>query len=301
MNRKILVAMFYRSLIIGLFILFRMSTLNASVLNSISQEAMLALYDFRFHHADSLIQNIEETYPDHYLPHLTRANYYWWKIISEDPGSNQQQLYISSLYNAENFVMEWVRSKQYEYADVFHFINLYALKARLDLINGEYTSALRHMKNCVDYIGLSLGREELHENFYLTSGLYNYMTEYGSRRYPFLRLYALMYPKGNMKLGINQLEIAARSLDPVLQTEARYFLMKIFLELEQDYQKAIEHAGWLTGKYPGNPIYLYYYYELLSLSNQEAEADAIRKLYFERIQSNTNLSSGQRNYLEGLL
>jgi tetratricopeptide (TPR) repeat protein len=277
------------------------STLNASVLNSISQEAMLALYDFRFHHADSLIQNMEETFPDHYLPHLTRANYYWWKIISEDSGSNQQQLYVSSLYIAENFVKEWASSKQYEYADVFHFINLYALKARLDLINGEYTKALRHMKSCVDYIGLSLGREELHENFYLTSGLYNYMSEYGSRRYPFLRLYALMYPKGNMKLGINQLEVAARSLDPVLQTEARYFLMKIFLDLEQDYQKALEHAGWLTGKYPGNLIYLYYYYELLSLSNQEAEADAIRKLYFKRIQSNTNLNSGQRNYLEGLL
>lgn len=291
----------YLILTICLSIPLNASILNASFLNSLSAEAMLALYDFRFHHADSLIQNMEETSPDHYLPHLTRANYYWWKIISENPGIEQQQLYLISLNNAENIVKQLVRRKQYDYADVFHFINLYALRARLDLINGGYTKALRHMKNCVDFIGLSLGREEIHENFYLTSGLYNYMTEYGSRSYPFLRLYALMYPKGNMRLGIIQLETAAKSLDIVLQTEARYFLMKIYLELEQDHQKALDHASWLTGKYPENLIYLYHYFELLSLSNQEAKADLIRKLYFERIQSNTHLSSDQRNYLEGLL
>ena len=291
----------YQYLIIILLVLIRMSTANASGLHTISEKAMTALYDFRFHHADSLIQNIEKAFPDHYLPHLTRANYYWWKIISENPGSDHQKLYLTSLANAERIVKQLVKNKQYDYADVFHFINLYALKARLDLINGEYTKALRHMKNCVDYIGLSLGREELHENFYLTSGLYNYMTEYGSRRYPFLRLYALMYPKGNMKLGINQLEIAARSLDPVLQTEARYFLMKIFLELEQDHQKALEYAGWLTEKYPANLIYLYHYYELLSLNNLDKKANAIRKSFFEQIQNNNQLSSGQRQYFRNLL
>ena len=212
MIRRVTTSSIYNRLIIILIILLRVSTINASCINSLSAEAMLALYDFRFHHADSLIQNMEETFPDHFLPHLTRANYYWWKIISENPGSEQQQLYLSSLNNAENIVKQLVRRKQYDYADVFHFINLYALRARLDLINGAYTKALRHMKNSLDFIGLSLGREEIHENFYLTSGLYNYMTEYGSRSYPFLRLYALMYPKGNMRLGISQLETAASCL-----------------------------------------------------------------------------------------
>jgi len=301
MIRKITTVIIYRSLIIWLFILFRVSLLTASGLTSLSHETMLALYDFRFHHADSLIHIMEETSPDHYLPHLTRANYYWWRIISENPGLDLQQFYISNLNNAENIIRQMVKDKQYDYADVFHFINLYALRARLDLINGEYTKALMHMKNCVDFIGLALGREQIHENFYLTSGLYNYMTEYGSRRYPFFRLYILMYPKGNMKLGISQLETAAKSQDLVLQTEARYFLMKIFLELEQDHQKALEHAGWLATKYPGNLIYLYHYHELLSVNNQEAKANAIRKLYFERIKSNTHLSSVQRQYLEGLL
>jgi hypothetical protein len=293
--------MFSRCLIIGLFILIRVSTLNASGLNSLSQEAILAVNDFRFHHADSLIQTLEKTFPDHYLPHLTRANYYWWKIITENPASDHQQRYLNSLSNAENIVRQLVKTRQYNYADVFHFINLYALRARLDLLNGDFTRAMRHLKNSVDYIGLSLGREEFHENFYLTSGLYNYMTEYGSKRYPFLRLYALMYPRGNMDLGLSQLEIAAKSQNLILQTEARYFLMKIFLELEQDHQKALEHAEWLTEKYPGNLIYLYHYQGLLSQSNQDERANVARKLYFERIESNTHLNPVQRQYLKGLL
>ncbi|MBW6478107.1 MAG: hypothetical protein K0B37_01660 [Bacteroidales bacterium] len=290
-----------RGLIMGLIILIRVSTLNASGLNSLSQEAILAINDFRFLHADSLIQTLEKTFPDHYLPYLTRANYYWWKIISENPGPDQQQLYLNNLNNAENIIRQMVHTREYYYADVFHFINLYALRARLDLLNGEYTKAMRHLKNCVDYIGLSLGREEFHENFYLTSGLYNYMTDYGSKRYPFLRLYALMYPRGNMNLGLSQLETAARSQNLILQTEAHYFLMKIFLELEQDHQKALDHAKWLTEKYPGNLIYLYHYHELLSLNHQDEKANAIRELYFERIQNNIHLSPGQRMYLEDLL
>jgi len=301
MIRRLTTSKFYHYLIIILFGLIRMSTANASGLHAISEKAMTALYDFRFHHADSLIQNMEENFPDHYLPHLTRANYYWWKIVSENPGSEHRQLYLTSLANAEKIVKQLVKNKQYDYADVFHFINLYALRARLDLINGEYIKALRHMKNCVDYIGLSLGREKIHENFHLTSGLYNYMTEFGSTRYPLLRLYALMYPRGNIKLGISQLETAAKSPDLVLQTEARYFLMKIFLELEQDHQKALEYAGWLTAKYPGNLIYLYHYHELLSLNHQDEKANAIRELYFERIQNNIHLSPSQRMYLKDLL
>ena len=301
MIRRLTTSKFYHYLIIILFGLIRMSTANASGLHAISEKAMTALYDFRFHHADSLIQNIEKAFPYHYLPHLTRANYYWWKIISENPGSDQQQLYLNSLNNAEYTVRQIFMAREYDYADVFHFINLYALKARLDLLNGSYAKALRHMKNCVDFIGLSRGREELHDDFYLTSGLYNYLTEYGSAKYPFLRLYTLMYPKGNMRLGISQLETAARSQDPVIQTEAHYFLMKIFLELEQDYQKALEYAGWLATKYPGNLIYLYHYHELLSLNNLDEKANAIRILYFKRIHSNIHLSPGQQNYLEGLL
>jgi len=291
----------YQYLIFILFILIRMSTLNASVLNTLSHDAMLALYDFRFHHADSLIQNMEENFPDHYLPHLTRANYYWWKIITDNPDPDQQQLYLASLTNAEKITRQLVNEKQYDFADVFHFINLYALRARLDIVNGEYMKALRQMKNCIDYIKLSLGKEENNENFYLTSGLYNFMTEYGSRRYPILFLYTVMYPRGNMNLGISQLKTATSSNNKVLQTEARYFLMKIFLELEQDHQKALEHADWLTEKYPGNLIYLYHYYEILSLNNLEINAKEVRKNYFEEVQSNYQLSSRQRQYLRNLL
>lgn len=300
MIRKITSFIIYRSLFIWLFILFRVSMLNASGLTSLSLEAMLALYDFRFHRADSLIHIMEQTSPHHYLPHLTRANYYWWMIISENPGSDQQQLYLSSLNNAESIIRQMIRRKQYDYADVFYFINLYALRARLDLINGEYMKALRHMKNCVDYIELSLGREKIHESFYLTSGLYNYMTEYGSKRFPFLRLYALMYPRGNIKLGINQLEIAAKSQDLVLKTEARYFLMKIFLELEQDHQKALEHAGWLATKYPGNLIYLWHYHGLLLLNKKDNIARAAKYEFLEQLQNNNQISEKQRIYLRSL-
>jgi tetratricopeptide (TPR) repeat protein len=263
--------------------------------------ALIAIYDFRFHDADSLLNHMETNYRGSYLPHLVRAGFYWWLIISEDDSSVNKERYIASLSKAEISINTVFQNNSYYYKDIFHLINLYALKARLDLLNGNYLKALRHMKNCVDFIDISLGKEKAYPDFNLTSGLYNYLSDYGTRKYPFLVFYSLMYPRGNMLKGLEQLKVATQNDDEVIRTEAHYFLMKIYIELEKNYEEALYHASYLTEKHPGNLIFLYHYYQLLQLQGNAEMASEVKSDYKYQLKFNTHLSSRQKQYLIGLL
>lgn len=265
------------------------------------RKVMHALYDFRFQDADSLIATMEKAAADDYMPHLMRSHYNWWKLISQGTDEKSRREYLVSLDLAEKVINTAMKGEQYSNSDVFHFINLYALKARLDVINGDYLKAIRHMKNGVDYIKSSLGKESTYPDFYLTSGLYNYMTAYGSKRYPFLAVYALVYPRGDMVIGKTQLQIAALSLDPVIRTEANYFLMKILQELEQDYEGALKHALWLTRNYPNNLIFLYHHLSIVHQLQQNELAEALKNNYLLVLSANPNLNAAQRQYLRSLL
>ena len=277
------------------------SPLQANSVKRDANQAMIALYNFHFQVSDSIIRRMEKNFPEHYMPHLMRAQYYWWQIISNDLDLLQQGNYRASLVKAESLAKELVKTKNYNYNDVFQFINLYALKARIELLNSEYLRALRHMRNSVEFLELSIGRENIHPDFYLTSGLYNYMAEYGSRRYPFLMVYALFYPRGDMQKGLEQLKLAAYNSNIVIKTEAHYFLMKIFFELEQDFSQALQHAAWLVAEYPENLIYLYHYHEILLLLEKNELAAEIRKDFFELLNDNIQLNFSQRKYFGGLL
>jgi hypothetical protein len=263
--------------------------------------ALIAIYDFRFHDADSLLNHMETNYRGSYLPHLVRAGFYWWLIISEDDSSVNKERYIASLSKAEISINTVFQNNSYYYKDIFHLINLYALKARLDLLNGNYLKALRHMKNCVDFIDISLGKEKAYPDFNLTSGLYNYLSDYGTRKYPFLVFYSLMYPRGNMLKGLEQLKVATQNDDEVIRTEAHYFLMKIYIELEKNSEEALYQASYLTEKHPGNLIFLYHYYQLLQLQGKAEMASEVKSDYKYQLKFNTHLSSRQKQYLIGLL
>jgi hypothetical protein len=157
------------------------------------------------------------------------------------------------------------------------------------------------MKNCVDFIDISLGKEKAYPDFNLTSGLYNYLSDYGTRKYPFLVFYSLMYPRGNMLKGLEQLKVATQNDDEVIRTEAHYFLMKIYIELEKNYEEALYHASYLTEKHPGNLIFLYHYYQLLQLQGKAEMASEVKSDYKYQLKFNTHLSSRQKQYLIGLL
>ena len=258
---------------------------------------MVALYGFRFLKADSLSLQLLDNHPDNHLSHFARSHYYWWMMISLPPDNEAVAGFNNSIQRArELFDKKIAGEKNPGHSDLFYAISLSAMSARHDLMAGKYLRALNRGRNAYASIKHSLGQEETFDGLYLTSGLYHYMAEAAVSRYPFLRIYQLLFPAGDKKLGLSQLKKAADLDHPVWQTEATYFLMRIFLEMENDPEQALHYAETLTGRFPENLIYQYY--QMLALKEAGKEQDALdrRQVFSNAAMMNEGLSDIQRKY-----
>jgi hypothetical protein len=264
------------------------------------EETLLALYDFNFRKADSITSGILIEYPEQYLSHVARTNYLWWQIISQPVSGYAEKQYMESIAQAmalANRKKEVVISDQ----DLFYLISMYAMQARLDLKNGAYIRAMRNGRNAISHFERSRGKEATFHGFLLTSGLYNYMTDQAARKYPFLRIYSIFYPEGNRELGLTQLRKASQSEYLIWSTEANYFLMRLYLEMEQDPDQALGYASWLTSTYPSNLIYQYYHLVILiELGNAQAINEKKAEIRSVSL-SHSGITKEQRDYFLELI
>jgi tetratricopeptide (TPR) repeat protein len=263
-------------------------------------DASEALYEFRFKDADSIITKLELDYPDHFLPALARSQYHWWRIISQKESPTLRNDYLQSLEQAEENLLFHLNGKDPDNEQIFYLINMYASRARLDLLNNDYLKTLGHLRKSLDYINKSLNKENEYKPFLLTSGLYNYTLGYGQAKYPFLKLYSIWFHKGDALLGIRFLEKAAKGNDYISKTEANYFLMKIYMELEKKFHIALPYAKWLVDQYPDNMIYAYHYYKIAQALNLNIKAQTIKSGFNDFIKEDSQLNDEQINHLKDL-
>lgn len=261
----------------------------------LAEEVILALYGFDFQTADMLSSSLLSEHPDHYIAHFARVYYYWWMMVADPQPEKFEQAYRRHIMQAIPLARQAL-DREPDHAHAFFFINLHAMAARLDLQQGAWIRTMKNLRHCVVQVERSMGLEKEFPGFYLTSGLYNYMTVQAARRYPFLRLYSLLYPEGNRETGITQLREAFRSDYPLWKTEAGYFLMRIFLDEEHDPERAEAYASWLTETYPANLVFQYYHLQVLLAMGNEAAAIS-RKREIERMAlQHPTLSQAQRNH-----
>lgn len=264
------------------------------------EETMQALYCFDFFKADSISEVFLHRYPDHFMAYLSRANYYWWMILT-NPDSVDYSTRFNENVNRSVHFQSINCDQNPDFKTVFYSISLFAISARLELMNGNYFSALRRGMRSVNYIGYSHQKADYYQGFYLTTGLYLYILDLATRRNPLLRVYNLLYLPGDKETGIEYLMRASETDHFIWNTEANYFLMRIYEGVENEPNKSLNHSQVLVSKYPDNILFRYYH-----LMNLVAVAD-LEKYHSEAqdvidlIENHRGLSELQKMYLLGLL
>ncbi|MDX9941204.1 MAG: hypothetical protein RBS53_03195 [Bacteroidales bacterium] len=260
------------------------------------EETMQALYSFDFAKADARSAEMLIRFPDHYLAHFTRVQYLWWMIITQPHDKRLEEEFYQRLERSLS-ALKPLAGKEAAPRQNFYFINLYAMQARLFLTKKEYLRTIFSLKNCIDQIEATLGKEQAYLPFFLSSGMYNYMLEYARQKYSFLALYTLLYPPGDMKLGLEQLHIAARSDHFIWRTEARYLLMKIYQDLEQQPEKALPLVRALLEEHPSNLIFRWHYVKILEMMGKKEKAGEERLVLLRATYQATGLNESQHHHL----
>lgn len=143
---------------------------------------------------------------------------------------------------------------------------------------GESFSAVNYTRRSFSLIKKGFKLKEKYVEFYFTTGLYNYFRVAVPERNPALKSLMWVFPDGDKKKGLQELEVAFNK-STFTRADAAVFLTRINMGFEDNAAKASTYSGTILNEYPENPHYQALHIEaLLAQGNAAAALPILAKL-----------------------
>ena len=221
-----------RFLYFKIFILFNfdsiitMSQDSASILTDIdiqieATSAINKMYNFEFDDAEKEFKWLVQEYKNHPLPVFLLGLSKWWKI---DSYSGLPKIKITdelklldkeflSLMDKSIFLSKKVYENVNNIDGAFFLAASYGFKGRLLSERRKWRAAAFAGMNALKYLKEIRKDDIMIPEISFGNGLFNYYSIWISDRYPLLKPIVGLFPEGDKKLGIDQLNNAANNFD----------------------------------------------------------------------------------------
>jgi len=232
------------------------SILTNPVLIRDAERGLHHLYNMEYGPADSVFISIENRYPDHPVGPFLRSLVSWWRILPQLESGEEAQ--DEAFYDAMARVIkrsERMLDKNRKDFDAMFFKGAaHGFRGRLRSNREEWLKAGKDGKAALEYVFEIAEADTSNADFQFGSGVYNYFASVIPKKYPIVKPILFFFPSADRELGLRLLKQTATK-GRLIQTEAVYFLLQIYLIYEPDFQRAVRYASWLTGKYPDNAFF----------------------------------------------
>ncbi len=254
--------------------------------------AINKMYNFEFHEAEKEFNWLVQEYKDHPLPVFLKGLGLWWKIDSYAGISDIKKIdSIKSLDDKFLKLMDQsiLLSKNiYDSGNkidgAFFLAASYGFKGRLLSERKKWRASAFAGMNALKYLKEIREDDLMIPEISFGNGLFNYYSIWISERYPLLKPIVKIFPEGDKKLGILQLNNAGNN-SFYTRTEAQYFLMRIYSG-ENNLNKAKYLSKYLFETFPNNSIFHRYYAQILYRSSNfymcEKESEKIINNYMKK-------------------
>ncbi|MEM9389761.1 MAG: tol-pal system protein YbgF, partial [Bacteroidota bacterium] len=236
-------------------------------------QAMNDLYNFKFDKAEQQFRWLKQKYSWHPLPYFLEGLSEWWKIMPNMNNRSHDEKFMAHMDTVILISENLFKKKEHKIEASFFLAAAYGFKGRL--LSSEERRNWRKSatagKNALKYMEYSKEHHELSPELLFGDALYNYFREWVPENYPLLKPIMLFFPKGDKKLGIEQLKKVSYNAF-YTRTEAQVFLMRILNSYENDRQRALQIGEYLHQTYPDNPYFHRYYARLLYSSGKFSRA-----------------------------
>lgn len=244
-------------------------------------EAVNLLYNYKFDEADKEFRWLKLRYPNHPMPHFLMALAEWWKIVPNPDNTIYDSRFEMHLDSSIALAEKLYEIKENKVEPSFFLAASWAFKGRLYAERKKWTKGTFAGKKALKYLEESKGKGDLTPELLFGDGLYNYYAEWIPKEYPLLKSILLFFPKGNKKLGQQQLEEVANYAF-YTRVEARYFLLQIY-SMEKQHDKAYDMAKYMWQTFPDNPYFERYYCRTAFVTGRINEAQMAAVNILDRI------------------
>jgi hypothetical protein len=250
-------------------------------------QALNDLYNFKFDKAEAQFRYLRYKYRWHPLPYFLMGLIEWWKIMPNTKNEQHDEIFLaymdSTIRVAENLYKKY---PPYKIEAAFFLAAAYGFKGRLysDEYRRQWRKAAVAGKSALDYLEVCKQSQHLSPELLFGDALYNYFSVWVPENYPALKPILWFFPKGDKKLGLQQLkEVSYNAF--YTRTEAMVWLMRILNNYENDNLRAFQISEYLYQTYPDNPFFHRYYARMLYAMGKFAQAEPVCKEILARIDS----------------
>lgn len=223
-----------------------------------STTAVNHMYNFKFDIAEAYFLSLKQRYPEHPMPYFLMALSNWWKMVPSLDDENYTNAFESEflgyLDEAISRGEDMIDADQHPEEAAFFLCAAYGFKGRYYSDNKSYVKAAWAGKSALNYLNDFKGKSNLSPEFLFGESLFNYYAEWLKEEYPLLRPIIGLFPKGNKKLGLAQLQQCARN-SFYTRVEAQTYLMHIYYNEENNSLAAYPYAEYLATTFPDNPYF----------------------------------------------
>ena len=213
-----------------------------------------SMYNFDFATAERDFAVIMYQYPEHPLPDFLMAIAYWWRIEINVDNKRYDNIFIQYLDRANAKAEKMLDQNPKNKEAAFFLAAGHGFQGRLYSERKSWTKATFAGKNALKYMEMSRGEQEFNPELLLGDALFNYFSVWIPENYHLLKPVLALFPKGNKKLGLSQLEKVASNAF-YTRVEAQYFLFRLYGSEENRPEDALRIVEYLHEKFPNNPYF----------------------------------------------
>ena len=211
--------------------------------------AVQNLYNFKYDKAEKQFRSLRRRYPHHPMPYFLLGLSTWWKIMPTNFQTKQyDKIFFAYMDTANTYSEQLAEADPKNYEAYFFLSAANGFDARLNAERHNWRKATVSSKRSLNYLQKSREANGLSPEFLFGEALFNYYAVWIPDNYPLLKPVLLFFPKGDKKLGLEQ-----------LRNVAKVFLMKLLHNDEHQTPQAMPIAAGLARKYPDNGYFERFY------------------------------------------
>jgi tetratricopeptide (TPR) repeat protein len=226
------------------------------------------MHNYDFDEARTLFKQAQTLMPEHPAPILMQGILtYWTHLPLSANYTNEIILMESQLHKAAKLAQAMQDKEKNSDEGVFFEMTARSLLMQHYAKLGLHTKALGEARSLYSQVKQGMKMKERFNEFYFTSGIYNYYREAYPEAKPIYKPFAWIFQSGDKELGLQQLVYAGKNC-VITQTQAWSFLTNIYLTYENNPYKSVEYSKELVTRFPKNRFFLCRYVETLLLTKQ---------------------------------
>ena len=239
--------------------------------DSLVKAGVNQIYGIEFDKAEKTFDVVTKEYSTHPSGKFFKAMITWWKILLDLDNESLDDRFYTQLEEVIDLCDDILDKNENNVDATFFKGGALGFRGQLRAIRESWFKAALDGKDGLALVFRAYKLNPKNVDVQLGFGIYHYYADVIPDRYPAVKPFMILFPKGDKAKGIKELENVAWN-GRYTRIESRNFLLKLNFQFEERMDESRKWGRMLLNDFPNNPYFQKYYGLTFIKENNYTEA-----------------------------